>query len=165
MSKLKKYLLIYLDIYLFLALIFLAFVFAVKINYTELERYVISNNSHFYSTTDIFINNLKVYTFIILGIFSLGISSCIILFINFLNIFIYFFTESLHSSFYHSISYILRYGILELSGFFMAFSINILFLKSLYKKDFSKLKNEGMFRLILGIILLFIAAFIEINSL
>ena len=45
----------------------------------------------------------------------------------------------------------------------MAFSITILFLKSLYKKNFSKFKDEVMIRLILGIILLIIAAFIEVN--
>lgn len=129
MSKIKESVFMFLDIYLFLAIAFLAFLFAAKINYIELERYVISNNTHSYSMMDIFINNLKVYMFIILGSFSLGISSCFILFINFLNIFIHFFTELVHSSFYHSISYILRYGILEISGFFMAFSINILFLK------------------------------------
>lgn len=165
MNKIKESFFVYLDIYLFLAIAFLAFLFATKINYIELERYVISNNSHSYSMMDIFINNLKVYMFIILGVFSLGISSCIILFINFLNIFIYFFTEATHTSFYCSINYILRHGILEITGFFMAFSINILFLKSLWKRNFSKIKIEGIFRLVLGIILLFIAAFIEVKSL
>lgn len=162
MNRLYRHIWQFLDIYLFLLVIIVSFLFAIQIDYFELKNYVIFNENS-YSSVDIFFNNLKVYLFIILGIFTLGISSILILFINFLNIFIHIFTESIRSSLAHAINYIIRYAVIEILGFFMAFSITIFFIKALYKKNFSKFKDEVMIRLILGIILLIIAAFIEGN--
>lgn len=162
MNKIYKHIWQFLDIYLFLLIIIFSFLFAIQIDYLELKNYVTLNENG-YSLVDIFYNNLQVYLLIILGILTLGISSILILFINFFNIFVHLFTESIQSSLFHAVNYIIRYAGIEILGFFMAFSITILFLKALYKKNFSKFKDEVMIRLILGIILLIIAAFIEVN--
>lgn len=162
MNKIYRHIWQFLDIYLFLLIIIFSFLFAIQIDYLELKNYV-TLNENVYSSVDIFYNNLQVYFLIILGILTLGISSILILFINFFNIFVHLFTESIQSSLSHAVNYIIRYAGIEILGFFMAFSITILFLKSLYKKNFSKFKDEVLIRLILGIVLLIIAAFIEVN--
>ena len=90
MNKIYKHIWQFLDIYLFLLIIIFSFLFAIQIDYLELKNYVTLNENG-YSLVDIFYNNLQVYLLIILGILTLGISSILILFINFFNIFVHLY--------------------------------------------------------------------------
>ncbi|MFD0845935.1 stage II sporulation protein M [Streptococcus saliviloxodontae] len=119
-----------------------------------------------YTVLEIFINNFLALLIIVLGVLTLGLSSLVVMFLNLMNIGIYFWYTLETTSLQHTLYLTVFHGSFELVGLFLGYYVSLFLVKSYIINRTVNIGKAAYLKVlklvIVATIFLLIAAFIEI---